>query len=144
MSKSIRQYPQAQKVIEKMTSKPDCSKDPYALVLYGNLFFENLNAHGKYEKHLSHARDYYKRVLDIAEHNMYAANGVGMVLAQDGPLPRRALFTQLREASGAMEVADIWVNLAHVTCAASSRQAIHIQQLPEEILQRQTRAQEEP
>ena len=51
----------------------------------------------KAEKQLPRALDAYRRVLERAEGNAFAANGVGAVLAEQGHIgAARAVFAQVR------------------------------------------------
>lgn len=55
----------------------------------------------------------FKQVLRNDGRNIFAANGIGAVLAHKGYIREaRDIFAQVREATA--EVADVWVNLAHV------------------------------
>jgi tetratricopeptide (TPR) repeat protein len=64
--------------------------------------------------YLSRALDYYKRVLHKESGNIYAANGVAMVLAQSGRLVEsKRIFAQLREAASG-QLGHVWTNLAHI------------------------------
>lgn len=51
---------------------------------------------------------------------MFSANGIGTVLATRGHISRaREIFTLVQEAllkSGAKELSDVWINLAHIYC----------------------------
>ena len=45
--------------------------------------------------------------------NIYAANGLGMVMAEKGDLTlAKQIFTQVRESN--IEIPDAWINLGHV------------------------------
>lgn len=55
----------------------------------------------------------YKQVLKIDSKNIWAANGVGAVLAHKGLLNEaRDIFAQVREATA--EFSDVWLNIAHI------------------------------
>lgn len=57
-------------------------------------------------------------MLRLDPSNIYAANGVGAVLAQKGYLEyAKDIFTDVHEATAAEisgGLADVWINLAHV------------------------------
>eukprot|EP00884_Botryococcus_braunii_P015610 jgi/Botrbrau1/2732/Bobra.0164s0012.1 len=80
---------------------------------------------GKADRALTRAGEAYKRVLDKTEGtgmNVYAANGIGAVLAERGHLTTaREIFTSVQEAAAASEgllrIPDVAVNLGNVHLA---------------------------
>lgn len=55
----------------------------------------------------------YKQVLKFDPKNIWAANGVGAVLAHKGLLNEaRDIFAQVREATA--DFSDVWLNIAHI------------------------------
>lgn len=55
----------------------------------------------------------YKQVLKIDPKNIWAANGIGAVLAHKGAVNEaRDIFAQVREATA--DFCDVWLNIAHV------------------------------
>jgi RNA polymerase-associated protein CTR9 len=52
-------------------------------------------------------------VLKLRPHNIWAANGIGCVLAHKGNiLDARDIFSQVREATA--DFPDVWINIAHI------------------------------
>eukprot|EP00250_Pteridium_aquilinum_P010972 c19754_g1_i1 orf=803-4069(-) len=107
------------KAVQQLTD----GKDAYSLLALGNW---NYYAAGRGEKrdakleatHLEKARELFYKVLSQNPNNMYAANGIGMVLAEKGQFDMaKEIFTQVQEAAAGnitVEIPDVWVNLAHV------------------------------
>lgn len=59
------------------------------------------------------AVNFYSQALRRDPHNVYAANGLAITIAENGHLEQaRDLFYQVREA--AVNNVNVWVNLAHV------------------------------
>ncbi|XP_021750245.1 protein CTR9 homolog [Chenopodium quinoa] len=99
-------------------------KDFYASVCLGNWnYFAALVSELKKQVkhipvHLEKAKDMYSNVLKKCTSNLYAANGLGMILAEKGQFDvSKEIFTQVQEAgSGTIfsQMPDVWINLAHV------------------------------
>lgn len=109
----------AQKKFEFILSKIYNNKnpDPYSLVALGNVWFEQLlNPARKKEdekKYIERALQMYTKALKIEPKNMYAANGIGCVLAYKRNWnDARDVFSQVREST--CEFYDVWLNIAHV------------------------------
>ena len=65
------------------------------------------------KRHQERALSNYKTVLRQDDRNIYAANGIGAVLAHRGYIREaRDIFSQVREATS--EMRDVWFNLAHI------------------------------
>ncbi|XP_065646926.1 RNA polymerase-associated protein CTR9 homolog isoform X3 [Hydra vulgaris] len=106
-----------QKKFERILKQPATSSDTYALVALGNVWLQTLHTplrdKSKEKRHQERAIAMFKQVLRIDQRNIYAANGIGCVLAHKGFFREaRDVFSQVREATA--EVPDIWLNLAHV------------------------------
>ncbi len=57
---------------------------------------------------------YHIKVAAVDPSNAYAANGLGMVMAEKGELEdAKDVFARVREVSAGV-FGDVWVNLAHV------------------------------
>lgn len=55
----------------------------------------------------------YKAVLRNDSRNIWAANGIGCVLAHKGHINEaRDVFAQVREATA--DMCDVWLNIAHI------------------------------
>ncbi|CAL2036808.1 unnamed protein product [Caenorhabditis brenneri] len=109
----------AQKKFEFILSKIYNNKtpDPYSLVALGNVWFEQLlNPSRKKEdekKYIDRALQMYQKALKLQPKNMYAANGIGCVLAYKRNWnDARDVFSQVRESTS--EFYDVWLNIAHV------------------------------
>ena len=104
----------AKKLFSSLQQKSG-KRDVYAQLSLANIEFQAAmdNEGRKREDHLNFALKIYKRVLQKDDSNIYAANGIGMVLAERGHLTfARDIFTKVREA--ALDVPDPTINLAKV------------------------------
>lgn len=106
-----------QKKFERILKQPATANDTYALVALGNVWLQTLHTPSRDKtkeiRHQERAIAMFKQVLRTDPRNIYAANGIGCVLAHKGHYREaRDVFSQVREATA--EVADIWLNLAHV------------------------------
>lgn len=111
-----REWVFAQKKFEKVMGMPNLKNDPYAFLSMGNIFMSNLGEKNRYTKNMSLSEGYYKKILQNHPSNIYAANGLGIMIAEKGNFEQaKQIFTQVREASPAM--ADSWINLAHIFVA---------------------------
>jgi len=104
-----------QKKFERILKQND--KDVYSKLALGNIWLQTLhNPHKDKERerrHQQRALQMYKKVLRDDPKNIFAANGIGAVLAHQGHVREaRDIFAQVREATA--DVCDVWVNLAHV------------------------------
>ena len=107
----------AQKKFERIVSQPQHKDDAYSHIALGNIWLQTL--HGKIsdqekeKRHQERALTMYKAVLRADPRNMYAAHGIGCVLAHKGYMNEsRDVFAQVREATA--DFADVWVNIAHI------------------------------
>lgn len=65
------------------------------------------------KRHQERALSMYKQVLKIDPKNIWAANGIGAVLAHKGAVNEaRDIFAQVREATA--DFCDVWLNIAHI------------------------------
>ncbi|CAM9129407.1 unnamed protein product, partial [Choristocarpus tenellus] len=119
----------AQKKFEMILDLPTLRGDSYAMLSLGNIYFSNLEDRTKYEKHLQYAANFYQEVLKEDDANAFAANGLGMVLAEKGMLDQaKDVFARVREISAEV-LADVWINLAHVYLAQNKHnEAIRLYQ----------------
>lgn len=100
--------------------------DNYAMLALGNWnYYAATRGEKKVPKleatHLEKARDLYQKVLGLQINNMYAANGIGVVLAEKGLFDiSKDIFTQVQEAATgnlAVDMPDVWINLGHIYLA---------------------------
>ncbi|EEC04797.1 tpr repeat nuclear phosphoprotein, putative [Ixodes scapularis] len=91
--------------------------DAYSLVALGNVWLQTLHQpmrdRDKERRHQDRALAMYKQVLRLDPRNIWAANGVGAVLAHKGYISEsRDIFAQVREATA--DFCDVWLNIAHI------------------------------
>ncbi|XP_054714138.1 LOW QUALITY PROTEIN: RNA polymerase-associated protein CTR9 homolog [Uloborus diversus] len=94
-----------------------CPADTYSLVALGNIWLQTLHQpskdRDKEKRHQDRALSIYKQVLRIDARNIWAANGIGSVLAHKGYVSEaRDCFAQVREATA--DFCDVWLNIAHI------------------------------
>ncbi|KAJ1355322.1 hypothetical protein KIN20_012666 [Parelaphostrongylus tenuis] len=117
---SKHEWGPGQKKFEQVLNKMD-KEDAYSWVSLGNVWMEMLfnlgrkkaDVPGQETKYMDRALQMFGKALKIEPKNIWAANGIGCVLAskslwQDA----RDIFTQVREATS--EFYDVWMNIAHV------------------------------
>lgn len=111
-----REWSLAQKKFEKVMGMPNLKNDPYAFLSMGNIFMSNLGEKNRYTKNMSLSEGYYKKTIQSHPANIYAANGLGIMVAEKGNFElAKQIFSQVREASPDMP--DAWINLAHIFVA---------------------------
>jgi RNA polymerase-associated protein CTR9 len=114
---SLCDWAPAQKVFDQLLTQKNQQVEAYSMLSMGNIYFNNLNTAGKYNKHLQYAADFYRRILQKDNANAYAANGLGTVLAEKGKLlEAKEVFNRVREVSGDT-IADALLNLGHIYLA---------------------------
>ena len=88
----------------------------YAALQLGNIWLAAANGapnEAKRLQYLGRAADSFKSVLKKDDRNLYAANGIGCVFAQQGRLAEaKDVFISVREAAPSMP--EPWINLAHI------------------------------
>ncbi|TMW60601.1 hypothetical protein Poli38472_000643 [Pythium oligandrum] len=111
-----REWSHAQKQFERVMGMPNMKNDPYALLSMGNIFMSNLTEKLRYAKNMALSETYYKKTLQLQPRNIFAANGLGIMMAEKGNFElAKLIFSQVREASPDMP--DAWINLAHIFVA---------------------------
>lgn len=106
-----------QKKFERILKQPSTANDAYSLLALGNVWLQTLHTptrdKAKEKRHQDRALALYKQVLRNDSRNLYAANGIGCILAHKNFLREaRDVFSQVREATA--DVPDVWLNLAHI------------------------------
>ncbi|XP_026124201.1 RNA polymerase-associated protein CTR9 homolog [Carassius auratus] len=106
-----------QKKFERILKQPSTQNDTYSMLALGNVWLQTLHQPSrdreKEKRHQDRALAIYKQVLRNDAKNLYAANGIGAVLAHKGYFREaRDVFAQVREATA--EISDVWLNLAHI------------------------------
>lgn len=107
----------AKLLISNYLQNPATSQDSYSLIALGNVWLQTLHQPSKdkdrEKRHQDRALMMYKQVLRIDPKNIWAANGIGSVLAHKGAVNEaRDIFAQVREATA--DFCDVWLNIAHV------------------------------
>ncbi|XP_077994649.1 RNA polymerase-associated protein CTR9 homolog [Glandiceps talaboti] len=126
-----------QKKFERILKQPATQSDAYSLLALGNVWLQTLyqptRDKEKEKRHQDRALAMYKQVLRNDGKNLYAANGIGAVLAQKGFIREaRDVFSQVREATA--DMCDVWLNLAHIY--VEQRQFISAIQMYENALKK--------
>ncbi|CAG9839944.1 unnamed protein product [Diabrotica balteata] len=106
-----------QKKYERILKNPSTSQDAYSLIALGNVWLQTVHQPTKdkerIKRHQERALTLYKQVLKIDPKNIFAANGVGAVLAHKNAVNEaRDIFAQVREATA--DFSDVWLNIAHI------------------------------
>ncbi|KAG5264191.1 hypothetical protein AALO_G00273180 [Alosa alosa] len=106
-----------QKKFERILKQPSTQNDTYSMLALGNVWLQTLHQptrdREKEKRHQDRALAIYKQVLRNDSKNLYAANGIGAVLAHKGYYREaRDVFAQVREATA--DMSDVWLNLAHI------------------------------
>lgn len=102
-----------ERILEKTKSNPDC----YSLIQVGNVWLQSQNHILKDLEKLNiqrtRALSFYKHALKYDPRNIYAASGIGCVLAVKGMFNEaRDVFSQVREVTA--DFPDVWINIAHI------------------------------
>lgn len=126
-----KEWGPGQKHFENLIKKYD--NDTYALLslanLWINMYYQSNQSHEKSERRLNHSEQSFKDVLKRDDKNIFAACGLGCVLALKKKYAEATdIFTIVREASGSAGAAggnenfgnersnihkDVWLNLGH-------------------------------
>jgi len=114
---SKHEWGPGQKKFERILKNESSLNDSYSMLALGNVWLQTLHYptrdKDKEKRHQDRALAMFKQVLRNDPKNIFAANGIGAVLAHKGYIREaRDIFAQVREATA--EVADVWINLAHV------------------------------
>eukprot|EP01025_Chloroclados_australasicus_P015575 TRINITY_DN17496_c0_g1_i1.p1 TRINITY_DN17496_c0_g1~~TRINITY_DN17496_c0_g1_i1.p1 ORF type:complete len:1163 (+),score=199.91 TRINITY_DN17496_c0_g1_i1:73-3489(+) len=124
-----RDYPAAQKYFEQLIQNKESKNDPYGMIGLGNLYLYTIPGEAKKkeqiekrEKNLKRAQDLFKVVLSKDPQNIYAANGLGAVLAERGKLEgAKDIFAMVQETAAAsggfLRLPDMWINLGNIHLA---------------------------
>ncbi|KAK6741499.1 hypothetical protein RB195_009387 [Necator americanus] len=117
---SKHEWGPGQKKFEQVLNKMD-KEDAYSWVSLGNVWMEMLFNLGRKKtddqaqeaKYMDRALQMFGKALKIEPKNIWAANGIGCVLASKAMWQdARDIFAQVREATSEFE--DVWINIAHV------------------------------
>lgn len=115
LSKS--EFGPGQKKFELILQRPQTAHDPYSCLSLGNVWLQTIHQpmkdRNKEKRHQERALNYFKDVLKRNPKNLFAANGIGAVLAHKGFIQEaRSIFAQVRDATA--DIPDVWLNLAHI------------------------------
>ncbi|VDO03599.1 unnamed protein product [Rodentolepis nana] len=118
----------AQRKLDHIIRQPKYLADAYCRITLGNVWLRSLHHHhqrssangalarenkDRRKRHEERALSCYKVVLSADPRNIWAAHGIGCVLAHKGFINEaRDVFAQVREATA--DFPDVWMNIAHV------------------------------
>ena len=120
----------AQRKFERIIHHSKYRADAFARITLGNVWLRSLQHHHRSSvngnqnqqlgrdkerrrRHEERALSCYKSVLTADSRNIWAAHGIGCVLAHKGFINEaRDVFAQVREATA--DFPDVWMNIAHV------------------------------
>jgi len=102
-----------ERILERTKANPDC----YSLISIGNVWlqsqFQPFRDKDKQNQQRNRALSFYKHALQYDPRNIYAASGIGCILAVKGMFNEaRDVFSQVREATA--DFPDVWINIAHI------------------------------
>lgn len=111
------QWTLAEKNFDAVLKQPSTRTDSYALIALGNYWLQCMHQpirdKSKDKKSLQTALQAYTDVNRLDPKNIWAANGIGAVLAHKGNfIEARDIFAQVREATA--DFSDVWLNIAHI------------------------------
>merc|ERR1719210_96984 len=126
-----------QKKFERILKQPNTASDAYSHIALGNVWLQTLHQPSKdkekEKKYQDRALAMYKSVLRNDHKNIWAANGIGAVLAHKGCIQEaRDIFAQVREATA--DFCDVWLNIGHIY--VEQRQYISAIQMYENCLKK--------
>ena len=106
-----------QKKFEQILKHSQTCTDAYSHIALGNVWLQTLHQptkdKEKEKKYQERALTMYKQVLRNDPKNIWAANGIGAVLAHKGFINEaRDIFSEVREATA--DFCDVWLNIAHI------------------------------
>uniref|UniRef100_A0AC35TRU3 TPR_REGION domain-containing protein n=1 Tax=Rhabditophanes sp. KR3021 TaxID=114890 RepID=A0AC35TRU3_9BILA len=112
-----KEYKHAQEKFDKIIKIPEHKNDPFAHLALGTIWLQQLYApnrvKSKDEIHVTRAYEFFAKVLRNYPKNIYAANGIAILLAFNAQYDEaRECFASVRENS--FGIKDAWINLAHV------------------------------
>lgn len=112
-----QEYGPGQKKFERIINKDSTTLDTYSHIALGNVWLQTLHVPNKdkekEKRHQDRALALYKTVLRSDPRNIWAANGIGSVLAHKGYVHEaRDVFAQVRESTA--DFPDVWLNIAHI------------------------------
>lgn len=112
-----QEFGPGQKKFERILKQKSTSEDTYSHIALGNVWLQTLHVPNKdkerEKRHQDRALSLYKTVLRQDSKNIWAANGIGAVLAHKGyVIEARDVFAQVRESTA--DFPDVWLNIAHI------------------------------
>merc|ERR550532_3458493 len=107
------------------------------MIALGNVWLQTLHQpmrdKEKEKRHQDRALSMYKAVMRNDPRNIWAANGIGCVLAHKNNINEaRDVFAQVREATA--DLCDVWLNIAHIY--VEQRQYVSAVQMYENCLKK--------
>eukprot|EP00102_Acyrthosiphon_pisum_P021387 XP_016658597.1 PREDICTED: RNA polymerase-associated protein CTR9 homolog [Acyrthosiphon pisum] len=106
-----------QKKFERVLKNPSTLNDSYSLIALGNVWLQTLHQptrnKDQEKRHQDLALQFFTKVLKNDPRNIWAANGIGCVMAHKHCINEaRDIFAQVREATA--DFCDVWLNIAHI------------------------------
>ncbi|XP_001951487.2 RNA polymerase-associated protein CTR9 homolog isoform X1 [Acyrthosiphon pisum] len=106
-----------QKKFERVLKNPSTLNDSYSLIALGNVWLQTLHQPTRNKeqekRHQDLALQFFTKVLKNDPKNIWAANGIGCVMAHKQYINEaRDIFAQVREATA--DFCDVWLNIAHI------------------------------
>lgn len=112
------EFSPCQKKFERILLRcPKNNPDAYSLCSLGNVWLQSQYLPTRDKEKTNKSRDialrYYREALKCDAKNIYAASGIGCILAIKGMFNEaRDVFSQVREATA--DFPDVWINIAHI------------------------------
>ena len=116
------EYEMSQKIYERLLNEGQSFMVPYAQISLGNIYFANVKNCPPERRGnlLKYAVMFYKKALKSDNSNVFAASGIGCVLAETGQVDKaKDVFQRVRECSNDA-ITSTFLNLAHVLLAKGS------------------------
>ncbi|XP_060857388.1 RNA polymerase-associated protein CTR9 homolog [Metopolophium dirhodum] len=106
-----------QKKFERVLMNPSTLNDSYSLIALGNIWLSTLHRptrnKDQEKRHQDLALNFFTKVLKNDPRNIWAANGIGCVMAHKHCIIEASdIFAQVREATA--DFCDVWLNIAHI------------------------------
>ncbi|XP_029341274.1 RNA polymerase-associated protein CTR9 homolog [Acyrthosiphon pisum] len=112
-----KEWGPGQKKFERVLKNPSTLNDSYSLIALGNIWLQTLHQPSRNKnqekRHQDLALHFFTKVLKNDPSNIWAANGIGCVMAHRNYINEaRDIFDQVREAT--TDFCDVWLNIAHI------------------------------
>jgi RNA polymerase-associated protein CTR9 len=122
-----KEWSKAQEMFENVIKNID-KNDFFSNLSLGHLYFSFAKPElkDKEERNLSYSTAYFQRILQQDTSNVYAATGLGAIIATQGYIENaKEILLKCREFSA--EIPEVWINLAHISvCNKEYHQAVKL------------------